>query len=197
MKKRLRSPHEENDNDDKSSSESDSLVHRDGTSIYFYADVTKTTVCRLFRCLREAATASGGGDVYVYVHSDGGDAYAGLSALDHMRAFRGATITTIADGFVASAATLILLGGACRLAMPHSHLLIHQVSGEFWGKYEELRDEMKNSTSLMRIMTSVYTKFTNMTEKKVTKLLKNEVAIDATETVKLGIVHDIEWAWME
>lgn len=171
------------------------MVQRDGTSIYFYADVTRSTVCKLYRALREAATVAGGGDVYVYIHSSGGDAYAGMSALDHMRAFRGATITTIADGFVASAATFLLLGGTRRIAMPHSHVLIHQVSAEFWGKYEELRDEMKNSTSLMRLMTQVYTRYTRMKEGKVKALLKSEVAVNAEKCVRLGIAHDVEWGW--
>ena len=174
--------------------DADNVVERDGTCVYFYSDVSRSTVCKLYKLLREAATQAMGGEVYLYIHSNGGDAYSGLSALDHLRAFRGGTIVTIADGFVASAATFLLLGGERRLAMPHSHVLIHQMSGMLWGKYDEMKDEIKNSTSLMKSMTEVYTSLTRMPEETVCRLLKNEVSLDARKCVKLGIVDSLEWA---
>ena len=46
-------------------------------------------------------------------------------------------------GFVASAATFLLLAGAERLAMPNAHILIHQIRTGFWGKFNDLLDEVR------------------------------------------------------
>ena len=174
---------------------SDDLVSRDGISVYFYAQVNRGTVHKLFVALREAAAAAAGGEVYLYVHSEGGDVYAGLSAYDHLRAFRGARVVTVADGFVASAASLILLGGERRYVMPHAHVLIHQLSTGFWGKYSDLRDEMSNSTAVMQLLRAVYAARTRMKSHKIDALLEKDVVIDATRCVKLGIADEIERGW--
>ena len=48
---------------------------------------------------------------------------------------------TVIDGFVASAASFMLLGGAERRASSRSFLLVHQLRGTFEGKYCDFVDE--------------------------------------------------------
>ena len=52
-------------------------------------------------------------------------------------------------------------------------MLIHQLSSGMWGKYEELKDDMKNNDLLMQTIKNIYLKHTKVPKKKLTTLLKN------------------------
>ena len=49
----------------------------------------------------------------------------------------------IIEGEAASAATIISVVADRRVITKNSHMLIHQMSTGFWGKYNEFLDEMK------------------------------------------------------
>ena len=176
-----------NDDDDK-------LLRRDGRVIYFYCDVSRANVATLAVLLREACSvptpAFGPNEVTLFIHSDGGDAYAGISGMQHIHRCR-VPVTTVADGFCASAATLLLLGGATRKITPYTDVLIHQLSTAFWGKYQELRDEMANSTALMQSMREIYRKHTKLSDKKLQKYLDSELYMTCDECIKNQVVHSM------
>ena len=183
--------------DDDSDDEDDQKVYQTGTSIYFYSDVTRESILKLITCIRKAKQEvvrfSGHTStpcIELYINSEGGDAYAGLSGMDHIRN-SAIPIHTIADGFVASAATFLLLAGAKRFAMPHSTLLIHQLSSHFFGKYNELVDEMHNTRTIMTIIRKLYLSNTKMTEEQTKDLLSKELNLTATKSLKMGFVHEI------
>jgi ATP-dependent protease ClpP protease subunit len=158
-------------------------------SVFFFVDVSRKSVLALIQALDQATTYALTHSlprVKLYIQSDGGDAYAGLSAMDHVSSNR-LPVVTIADGFVASAATFILLGGAERRGMRSATLLIHQVSTGFWGKFEFLKDEMSNSEQLMETLRTLYTEKTKMTPKRVRNLLKKELTLSASQCVRFGI----------
>ena len=179
--------------DDGNDDDADDDVQRLGCCIYFYADVSKKSVARLLREMNEAwkenVVARGPkphSEIIVYVHSLGGDAYAGLSAMNHLRHFP-CRVVTVADGMVASAATLLLLGGHERRIMPHTHVLIHQLRTGFWGKYDELKDEYRNSTLLMESLMDIYTKETSIPRDELETMLRSERCMSAEECVAYGI----------
>ena len=170
-----------------------------GVSVYFYAEVTRRSVLHLVKCLGEASdyalrhcpTGIHNCAVYLFIHSGGGCAYAGLSAFDHIRNNK-VPVTTIADGFLASAATFLLLGGEHRVAMRHATVLVHQLSvSGFSGKYSELEDEMVNSTALMETVKRVYMDNTDVTKKKLEGLLRTEKNLEADKCLRLGFVHEL------
>ena len=53
---------------------------------------------------------------------------------------------------IASAATFMFLAGKKRFMSPNATVLIHQVSTSFWGKFEDLKDEVKNTTEIMKMI---------------------------------------------
>lgn len=182
----------ETDDDEKSESlESKDCVKRIKSDIFFYAPINRETIQKLVYELEEARLCGFQNDksVRVFIHSEGGDIYAGLSGMNHIQKYD--SITTIADGFVASAATFLLLGGKTRIAMPDSTILIHQLTTEFWGKYADLLDEMKNSMQLMKKLQSMYKKRTLLDDTKVKRLLKKELTISSKKSLKWGIVDKI------
>ena len=184
--------------DDSDSDDSDEEVQQDGRVVYFYADVSRESVLRLVRALRRASehairhsvACSEAAFVQLFIHSDGGDVYAGLSGMDHIRNCP-VPVHTIADGFVASAATLLLLAGRRRYCQPHASLLIHQLSSHFAGKYCELKDEMQNSKSIMKMFKQIYKSTTKLTDEQLQDLLSKELTVTATRSLKLGFVDAI------
>lgn len=183
------------DEKDEEEEEEELEVWRKNSSVYFYSDVNRASVAKLIKLLCEASECSvqntpplGEPRVHLFIHSDGGDAYAGLSAMDHV-ACNPVEIITIADGFVASAASLILLGSDTRYIMPHAHVLIHQLRTGFIGKYDELRDEMQNSEGLMKSFRTIYKDKTTMDPRQIDALLCKELNLDADDCLRYGIAH--------
>jgi ATP-dependent Clp endopeptidase proteolytic subunit ClpP len=158
-----------------------------GNKIIFHSDVTDESVLEL---VKQIHTMEHMREITLFIKSDGGDLYSGLSAMDHIRNSP-ARITTVADGLCASAASIMLLGGHKRLAMENSHVLIHQITSEFSGKYEELKDEKKQLSSLMDRLFKIYTKEARVPEKKLERYLKKDVILSASRCVKYGIVDGI------
>ena len=111
--------------------------------------------------------------------------------MDHISSMK-THVTTIADGFCASAATFLLMAGKVRMATPSAYILIHQISsGNFWGKYEELKDEMKMCDNLMEMLKNIYTTKTDLPEKKLNKLLKRDITLTAEQCLKFIVVDQI------
>lgn len=171
-----------------------------GSTIYFHAEVTRKTIYELIEkltlletdLLKKAIELPGYvPEIKIFIHSDGGDVYAGFSGMDHLLNSK-VSITTIADGCCASAATFLLLGGKTRLMQAHSYILIHQIeSGGFWGKFEELKDEMKCCTNLMDMLKRVYTEKTQIPLKKLKVLMKRDVYLSSEECQQYQIVSGI------
>lgn len=162
-------------------------VHKN--EVYFYDEVTKESVLHLVNVLltlREKYTKK----IWLFIHSEGGDLHAGMSAMDHI-ANLGIEVRTVIDGFVASAATLMFLAGTKRYTMPNANLLIHQLSTEFWGKFQDLQDEMANSESLMNTIKSVYKKHTSIPSKQIKSLLKREMYLSAEKCIEYNIAHAV------
>ena len=187
---RLKKKKRASEEDDDSKDETVKSVVRLRNCVFFHSEVTRATILNLIEELDAAelhALTNGCTEVMLFIHSEGGDAYAGLSGMDHMSRFR-IPIHTVADGFVASAATFLLLGGTKRSCMPSCAVLIHQVSTGFWGKFNELKDEVANTEQLMGILTSLYKRKTNMRKKQITSLLDKELTLSAQDCIDNGIV---------
>ena len=190
-RRRIDADEEENDEQDEVSKD---IKHLKGC-VYFYAEVNNNNILKMISCLHEAndfvMTSSTqplqDAKVVLYINSGGGDAFAGLSGMDHIRTNR-VPVTTIADGYVASAATLLLLGGSERASLRNSRILIHQLSTGFWGKYVDLLDEVENSKELMAAFQQIYSSNTNIRSKKLKSLLKKEINMTASQALEYGFV---------
>jgi ATP-dependent protease ClpP protease subunit len=75
--------------------------------------------------------------------------------------------------------------------MPNANVLIHQLSTEFWGKFQDLEDEMANSQALMKRIKSIYKSETAMPYKDIRTLLKREMYLSADQCIEYGIAHSV------
>lgn len=168
-----------------------------GCDIYYYGNITRDNVLELItstkklekELLKKAVDLDGYvPNINVHIHSDGGDLFSGMNAMDALRKTN-VHVTTIAEGTCCSAATFMLLGGDKRLMGKHAHVMIHQLSTCFFGKFQELRDEMVTCKKLMKTMKKVYMKETEIPKNTFKELMKKDVYLNAGECIKYGIVH--------
>jgi ATP-dependent protease ClpP protease subunit len=191
--KRLRVAADDSDDDSGS-------VTAEGSSVYFYADVTRATVLKLRGLLGEASAyavrhtpVDEAPRVHLYLFSHGGDAFAGLAAVDHIRhTCQRVPVTTVAAGVVASAASFLLIAGARRLAYEHAFVRIHQLSIHgFEGKYADLCDEVRNTRELMNAIRALYRGRTQLAEERLDELLRKELDLDASACREAGLVDAV------
>jgi ATP-dependent protease ClpP protease subunit len=164
--------------------------------VFFYSDVTVKSALQLVIALDQAVqwVVTNAPDpwsvVHLHIQSSGGDAYAGISAMEHVRRCR-VPVHTHVDGYVASAATFILLGGQKRLMGKYGRLLIHQLSTGFWGKYSELLEEVRNSADLTKVIQDIYMTNTLMPQKAIVDVMADEVNLTSSACLEYGIVHEV------
>jgi ATP-dependent Clp protease protease subunit len=77
--------------------------------------------------------------ISLYINSPGGSVTAGLAIYDTMQYIR-SPVTTICLGQAASMGSLLLCGGAPgqRYVLPHSRIMVHQVSGGYSGQASDI-----------------------------------------------------------
>jgi ATP-dependent protease ClpP protease subunit len=174
-------------------------ITSDGSCVYFYAEVSRANNLKLIKCLREAtvsclqhsASPHSTPLVYLYIHSNGGDAFSGLAAYDHIR-LNPIPVVTIADGMVASAASFMLLAADRRLIHENSWVRIHQLSvSGFDGKYTDMVDEMQNTHCLMNKVKEMYVARTGMSIEYCHQLLRQEIDMDADRCLREGLIHEV------
>lgn len=165
-----------------------------GCDVFFYCEVCEESVAELCTAVKKIETGqlSLGVDqasATIHIMSNGGELYSGLSAMDFLVGLRRTYVTTIAEGVCASAATFIFLGGDNRVVSPNAYILIHQIGVGFWGKFEEMKDEMRQCQQLMDHVKGIYMEKTLLTEKKLGRLFKHDIYLPYKKCVKYGLTN--------
>lgn len=128
--------------------------------------------------------------ITVHVNSPGGAVFEGLAIYNIMRE-RG-NITTICDGYAASAASLVFCGGQKRIMNPASLVFIHQPSVFTSGTAADLRKDADDLESIQKTVLAAY-KAAGVTvgDEKLTKMLDEETWISAEDAVEMGFATEV------
>ena len=198
-----RNKYQNNDStsDDESTHGGDLNVEIHKNNIYFYEDISVESILflshQISRMEKHLLKLSSDYQletlpkIHLYIHSNGGDAFAGLSAMSIIKNCR-VPVVCIADGIVASAATFLLLGATGgRWIRRNSCVMIHQIRTEFWGPYDELKDEMKNSKNLMKSIKRIYKQNSTMPKEKIEEIISKELYLSDKKCVEYGLVDKI------
>ena len=183
----------DNENNDEEKNKFNITTH--GNEIYYYEDIYKEQILELIQQIKNLTSElqyqslcyNFEPNINLHIYSDGGDAFMGLSIYDFIKRNK-IPIHTYINGNIASAATFMYLAGTKRFMSPTSTVLIHQISTTFWGKFEDLKDECKNTTELMKIVKDLYSENTLMKKKQLDDILKRELFLNYTECEKLGFI---------
>ena len=111
-----------------------------------------------------------GRDIYLYVNSPGGSAYAGMAIYDAMQYVQ-SDVSTVCLGMGMSAAAMILSGGAPgkRFALPNAKIMIHQGSAGYRGTPADIQIAAREILSMTRRMAEIISRHTNQDVEQVMK----------------------------
>ena len=168
-----------------------------GTHIYFYDDVDTPQILELISQIKDLESSISINSsrnqfkpvIHLHLYSYGGDAHLGLSMFDFLQNLS-IDVYTYIDGLIASAATFIYLFGKKRFMSPYSYILIHQISTNFWGKFEDLKDEVENTTKMMKLYLDIYSKNTSMKKKYIEQILCRELYLNFDECKKYNFIKE-------
>ena len=185
--------------EDSTSSSDDDNIIVEQNRIYFYSEVKRPNILTLNKALRnldkELVNRSNTLDtdvpnIYLHIQSFGGSVFSAFSTIDYIRNSI-TPIHSVVEGCAASAATLMSVVAKKRYINTHSYMLIHQLSSGVWGKYEEIKDEMKNCDRLMKMIKDIYFEYTRIPKKKLEEILKHDLWFDAEQCLEYGLVDEI------
>lgn len=107
--------------------------------IYFGGDVSQESCNIVIAQLLYLSNRNPYSDITMYINSQGGSVIDGLAVVDTMRYIPN-DIVTVCVGCAASMGAVLLSCGTKgkRYALPHSRIMIHQVSSEIKGTYKDM-----------------------------------------------------------
>jgi len=181
----------------------DSVTVRDN-HIYFYGKVSNSNCLKLNLALRDIEKKLNmvrmdlqvdNLKIYLHINSFGGSVFAALSTIDTIRNCL-FPVVSIIEGAAASAATLMSVVCQERIIRKNAYMLIHQMSSGFWGKMEEIKDEMINLKKLTKKLKRIYREHTELnnstSDVKLNQILTRDLWWDSDECLKYGLVDEIE-----
>ena len=195
----LRSPHEMASESKAHSTTDNNVVEISHNRIYFYSGVTRPKILKLNKGifnLNIALLAKSGPLEYepppikLHINSYGGSVFAGLSAVDYIKNSK-VPVHSIIDGCAASAATLMSVVADRRYMHRNACMLVHQLSGLLWGKFQDMQDDMQNSEMLMKKIKDIYKQHTKIPKREMDNILKHDLWWEAEKCLEYGLVDEL------
>ena len=132
-------------------------------------------------------------DIDIYINSPGGSTSAGLAIYDCMQLVK-CDVSTICMGLAASAASILLAGGAKekRFALPFSRVMIHQpwVQG-IGGQATDVDIHAKEILHTRQVMNDIMAKHTGRSLEQIEKDTERDYYLTAEEAVEYGIIDEV------
>jgi ATP-dependent Clp protease protease subunit len=131
-------------------------------------------------------------DIWLYVNSPGGSAYAGMAIYDAMQYVK-PDVGTVCLGMGMSAGAMILCGGAAgkRFALPNAKAMIHQGSGGFRGTPADIQIAAREILSMTRRMAEIIARHSGQDVEQVMLDIDRDRFMTAEEAVAYGLVDAI------
>jgi ATP-dependent Clp protease protease subunit len=131
-------------------------------------------------------------DIILYINSPGGS-FTALTAIYDTMQFVRPDVMTICLGQAASAAAIILAGGAKgkRYALEHSRILIHQPSSEGGGQASDIEIQAREIMRMRELLESMLSKHTIRTPEEVAQDIERDKILTAAEAVEYGLIDQV------
>jgi ATP-dependent Clp protease protease subunit len=134
-----------------------------------------------------------GRDISLYINSPGGETSAGLAIYDTMQYVK-ASVRTVCVGMAASAAAVLLAGGAPgkRHALPNARIMIHQPWGKLGqGQAVDIGIQAREFLHTKRLMEEILAKHTGQPIEKIRQDTDRDHYMDPTEACAYGMIDEI------
>lgn len=162
----------------------------DDSDVWLYEWIDET--CTSPNAFREALNVYKGMNINVWIDSFGGSVFAATgiynALVEHAR--QGGTVTTIGDGKVMSAATVIFMAGQKRQVTKGCVFMIHNPLTSAGGYAEDLR---KTADILDVVKESIINAYesTGKSREELSDMMNAETYMDATQTVQEGFATEV------
>ncbi len=190
----------DDDDDDEDKNTSTGGVTQSRNHVYFYAAVSVETQLLFTNCLSTAtrwykkhnkSTDLSKGNVFIHIHSEGGDIFCGLAMYDLICNCEIATVA-IVEGVAYSAITFILLGATKAYMTASSFLLLHGAVTDFsHANDKKLWDEVETHRLVTEKISRIYYKHTSLSHKEISELLTNDAVWTAEMCLKKRIINGV------
>lgn len=128
--------------------------------------------------------------VTVHINSNGGEVKEGLAIYNVLKE-RG-NVTTICEGFAASAASIIFCGGSTRIMQPASLLFIHQASMTAEGNSDDFEKAAEDLKIITAAAVNAYKEAgVNVSDEELSAMLKAETWILPEDAVRMGFATKV------
>ena len=132
--------------------------------------------------------------INLYINSPGGSVTAGLAIYDTMQYIQ-SPVTTICLGQAASMGSLLLCGGAAgqRYCLPHSRIMVHQVSGGYHGQASDIAIHAKEILRVREQLNMIYKRHLTVERslEEIAKVMERDFFMGAEEARDWGIVDKV------
>ena len=131
-------------------------------------------------------------DICLYVNSPGGSVTSMFAIYDTMQYIR-PDVATVCLGMAASAAAVILAGGAAgkRAALPNARVLIHQPHGGAQGQSVDIENQAREIAFLRGRMEEILAFHTGQPRERIAADTDRDYILGAESAVEYGLVDEV------
>ena len=131
-------------------------------------------------------------DIMMYINSPGGS-FTALTAIYDTMQFVRPDVMTICLGQAASAAAILLAGGAKgkRYALEHARILIHQPYSEGGGQGSDIEIQAREIMRMRTLLEEMLVKHTVKSAEEITKDIERDKILTAAEAVEYGLIDQV------
>jgi ATP-dependent Clp protease protease subunit len=131
-------------------------------------------------------------DINLYINSPGGSVTALLGIYDTMQYIR-SQVSTTCLGFAASAAAVILAGGATgkRFALPHSTVLLHQPHGGAQGQSVDIDIQAREIIRMRALVDEILSRHTGQPLERIQRDTDRDFILSAEQALEYGLVAEL------
>lgn len=131
-------------------------------------------------------------DIMMYINSPGGS-FTALTAIYDTMQFVRPDVMTICLGQAASAAAILLAGGAAgkRYALEHARILIHQPYSEGGGQGSDIEIQAKEILRMRGLLEEMLAKHSKKSKEEIAKDIERDKILTSTEAVEYGLIDQV------
>lgn len=131
-------------------------------------------------------------DIMIYINSPGGS-FTALTAIYDTMQFVRPDIMTICLGQAASAAAVLLAGGAKgkRMALEHSRILIHQPSSEGGGQASDIEIQAREVMRMRVLLEELIVRHSTRSAEQISQDIERDKILTAAEAVEYGLIDQV------
>lgn len=131
-------------------------------------------------------------DIFIYINSPGGSAYAGLAIYDTMQHVR-PQISTLCMGTAANIAAVLLAGGeqGKRSVLPHARVMLHQPLGGASGQATEIEIQAREINTIKDALNQILANHSGQTLERVAADTERDFYLSAVGAKEYGLIDEV------